>query len=91
MPFGAAFKPLYQALTEAVTPLGMRVQRADNIWDHDAVIQDIVSLIARSSVVVCDLSGKNANVFYEAGIAHTLGKDVILITQIAKHDDQRSA
>jgi hypothetical protein len=32
-------------------------------------------------VVVCDLSGKNPNVFYEAGIAHTLGKEVILITQ----------
>ena len=47
MPFDAAFTPVYQALTNAVAPLGMRVQRADNIWDHDAVIQDIVSLIAR--------------------------------------------
>ena len=44
-------------------------------------MQDIVELICTSQVVVCDLSGKNPNVFYEAGIAHTLGKEVILITQ----------
>jgi hypothetical protein len=31
--------------------------------------------------VICDLTGKNANVFYEAGIAHALGQDVILIAQ----------
>jgi hypothetical protein len=32
-------------------------------------------------LVVVDFSGKNANVFYEAGIAHTLGKHVVPITQ----------
>ncbi len=49
------------------------------------LVNDIVALIARSKVVVCDLSGRNANVFYEVGIAHTLGRDVVLITQ--SHDD----
>jgi hypothetical protein len=34
-------------------------------------------------LMACDLTGKNGNVFYEAGIAHSLGKDVILITQSA--------
>jgi len=33
--------------------------------------------------VVCDCSGRNPNVFYEIGIAHSLGKDVILITRSA--------
>jgi hypothetical protein len=28
---------------------------------------------------VADLTGKNPNVFYEAGIAHTLGREVIQI------------
>ena len=35
----------------------------------------------RSSVVICDCSDRNPNVFYEIGIAHTLGREVILITQ----------
>lgn len=45
----------------------------------------MVSLIDRSRVVVCDCTGRNPNVFYEAGIAHTLGREVILVTQ-ADHD-----
>lgn len=44
-----------------------------------------MSLIDRSRVVVCDCTGRNPNVFYEAGIAHTLGREVILVTQ-ADHD-----
>jgi hypothetical protein len=44
-------------------------------------MQDIVSLIDRSRVVICDCTGRNPNVFYEIGIAHTLGREVILITQ----------
>lgn len=47
-------------------------------------MQDIANLIARSRVVISDLSGKNPNVFYETGIAHTLGRDVIQITQSAE-------
>jgi hypothetical protein len=81
MPFDARFNDVHSALVGASADCGMQCLRADNIWDHDSVIQDVVSLIARSRVVICDCSGRNANVFYEAGIAHSAGKDVILITQ----------
>lgn len=81
MPFRAEFNPVYSALQAATSAAGMNCVRADDIWEHHAVIQDIVSIIARARVVICDCSGKNANVFYETGIAHTLGKEVILITQ----------
>ena len=62
-------------------PCGMKALRAKDIWLHSAVIQDVFSLIFRSAIVVCDFTGKNPNVFYEAGIAHTLGKHVVPITQ----------
>lgn len=81
MPFSGNMDRVYQGLQTALTPMGYRCERADNIWLHDAIIQDIVHLIERSAVVVCDLSGKNANVFYETGIAHAMGKNVILLTQ----------
>jgi len=44
-------------------------------------MEDIWSMILSAEVVVADITGRNANVFYELGIAHTLGKPVILITQ----------
>jgi hypothetical protein len=81
MPFSSEFAPVYQALGKAAKDVRMSCTRADDIWDDEVIIQDVVKLIATARVVVCDLTGKNANVFYEAGIAHTLGKDVILIAQ----------
>jgi nucleoside 2-deoxyribosyltransferase len=81
MPFAGNFTPVYQAIQTMAADMGMRCNRADDIWVHQHIMQDVVSLICKSSVVICDLSGKNPNVFYEAGIAHALGKQVILITQ----------
>ncbi|OQM75378.1 hypothetical protein [Manganibacter manganicus] len=83
MPFSGAFSGVYGAIQEASRNCGLRCERADNIWKESAVIQDIFGLIFRSHVVICDFTGKNPNVFYEAGIAHTLGKHVIPITQSA--------
>jgi hypothetical protein len=37
--------------------------------------------IRRSEVLVADLTGQNPNVFYEIGLAHALGKSVIMIKQ----------
>jgi hypothetical protein len=83
MPFDAAFNDVYETLKDAAHEIGMRCQRADDIWETDTVIQDVANLIGRARVVVCDLTGRNSNVFYETGIAHTLGRDVVLITQSA--------
>lgn len=85
MPFSAEFNPVYATLQEATTSIGFSCKRASDIWEHHTIIQDIVSIIARAKVVICDCSGKNPNVFYEAGIAHAIGKEVILITQ-SEHD-----
>ena len=81
MPFDAAFDAVYITLKNVAEQAGFRCNRADNIWENPAIIQDVVSHIDRSSVVICDCSGRNPNVFYEIGIAHTLGCEVILITQ----------
>lgn len=81
MPFSTEFNIVHTALQSAAAAAGMLCLRADDIWDNDVIIQDVVKLIATARVVICDLSGKNANVFYEAGIAHTIGKDVILVVQ----------
>ncbi|MBO3276458.1 hypothetical protein [Pseudomonas schmalbachii] len=82
MPF-AGFDAVWGAIQRAATANGMRSDRADNRWDHPAIIQDVVALIDQAAIVVCDCTGKNPNVFYEMGIAHTLGKEVVIITQSA--------
>lgn len=81
MPFDSAFNDVYATLQELAKAVCLRCKRADDIWENPAVIQDVVSLIDRSRYVICDCTGRNPNVFYEIGIAHTLGRDVILIAQ----------
>ncbi|RXF72946.1 hypothetical protein [Hansschlegelia zhihuaiae] len=81
MPFDAEFRQVYTSVRNALEPLNLRCRRADEIWEAPEIIQDIVSLIDRSRIVVADCTNRNPNVFYEIGIAHTLGRDVILITQ----------
>lgn len=81
MPFDVAFNPVYEALKTAIGEVNMICQRADDIWVNDHVVQDVALLLCKAAIVVCDLSGRNANVFYETGIAHTLGREVILIAQ----------
>ena len=83
MPFHPRFDGVYAKLREVAEGLDLRCRRADDIWENPEVIQDVVSLIDHSQVVICDCSGRNANVFYEIGIAHSLGREVILITQNA--------
>ncbi len=81
MPFHQGFASVYESIQSAAESVGLRCRRADDIWENPAIIQDVVSLIDRSRIVICDCTERNANVFYEAGIAHTLGREVILITQ----------
>jgi len=81
MPFSAPFTPVYSEIKTALEAQRYRCQRADDFWLHAHIMSDVIELMCTSSVIVCDLTDKNPNVFYEAGIAHTLGKEVILITQ----------
>lgn len=80
MPF-QGFDAVYQAIKDAAEENGMRCDRADTVWATPAIIDDVANLIDRSGIVVIDCTGKNPNVYYELGLAHAWGKEVIMITQ----------
>lgn len=82
MPFHESFSPVYDDhITKVCKSQGFTAKRADDIFGSSNIIDDIWQLIANSKIIVADCTGKNPNVFYELGIAHTLGKNVIIITQ----------
>ena len=81
MPFSKAFEIVQAGIKKACNSTNFRCLRVDDIWENSAIIQDIFSLIFRSYVVIVDFTGKNSNVMYETGIAHTLGKHVVPICQ----------
>jgi len=81
MPFRAEFDGVYDSIKGACSDARLRCLRADDIWETSTIIQDIFNLILKARVVVVDFTGKNPNVMYETGIAHTLGKLVVPISQ----------
>ena len=81
MPFAMDFNSIYDAIKRASSECGLRCLRADDIWEETTIVQDIFNLIFRAQVVIVDFSGKNPDVMYETGIAHTLGKHVVPISQ----------
>jgi len=61
----------------------IRCERGDSQILTSLLLDKIVDYIENADLIIADISGRNPNVFYELGIAQTLGKQVILITKDA--------
>jgi hypothetical protein len=82
MPFEEKIQAIYEDIVKPlIVNIGLRCLRADDFFDNRPVMDDIWNGIEKARVVIADLTGRNANVFYETGIAHAMGKEVILLTQ----------
>ena len=59
----------------------LEVQRADEIFTTNPILDDVIAAIDQAVVIIADISGRKANVFYELGTSHTLKrKQTIMIT-----------
>ena len=82
MPFSDELKPIYyDHIKKVAKELNLSVARADDFFSHSSVMQEIFSAIKQATILIADCTHKNPNVFYEIGLAHALGRPVILITQ----------
>jgi len=64
------------------TRLGLHAIRADEIFSASPIIEDIIGAIENAKVIIADITGMNANVFYELGMSHTLkNNQTIMITR----------
>jgi hypothetical protein len=70
-----------EGMLPAVQAAGLRGMHAAQIFDNREIVEDIWELICTARLIVADVTGRNPNVFYELGICHTLGKEVIVVTQ----------
>jgi hypothetical protein len=81
-PFAPALNTVYdEAIIGAATKAGLECKRADEIMTPGGVMTQIWQALMEARVIIADLTGQNANVFYELGLAHAIGHDVILLTQ----------
>ena len=82
-PFEEPFNTIYRdhIIPSVESIQRLKCLRADDIYDNRPIIEDIWRCTNEARMLIAELTGRNANVFYETGIAHTIGKEVIFITQ----------
>lgn len=82
MPIGKGWtEGVWEKIRQIVEAQGLKPLRADEITSSEEIMNDIWKNLNMARVVIADLSGRSPNVFYELGIAHTLGKRCILLAQ----------
>jgi hypothetical protein len=74
------FKRVYEYIIKpACLKAGFIPIRADEVQQTNVIVIDILKKIIESDMVICDLSSKNPNVFYELGIRQAFGLPTVLI------------
>jgi len=82
MPFSDRFQGYYTHIFSPVLhQVGLLPVKVDEIYTPTQISHDIFELIQKAEIILADVTGKNANVNYELGIAHALGKKTVIITQ----------
>jgi hypothetical protein len=83
MPFRERFNAIYNNVIRPVTAdLNLTIKRGDDFTTtQGAIITEVWAAIYNCKVVIAETTEINANVYYELGMAHMLGKPAILLTQ----------
>lgn len=81
MPFASELEYVYRTIQAAVEHAGLQCVRGDERTISRPIIDDIRADIATADLVIVDFTGKNPNVYYEAGLADAWRKRWIVIAQ----------
>lgn len=82
MPFDEKFDDIYKfGIKGAAEEAGAYAERVDEQIFTEGILERIFNQINKADLIVADMTGRNPNVFYEVGYAHSLGKIVLLLTQ----------
>ena len=80
MPIDEDGRRNYDAIAKASEESGMIIDTAGDIREGRSVVRDVWISLNKARVVIADLTGPDPGVMYGLGIAHTVGKETILIS-----------
>jgi hypothetical protein len=72
---------LNHVVEPAITELGLKIVRADQIGKPGMIGSQVVEHVLRSRLVIADLSFHNPNVFYELALRHVSGLPTVQVTR----------
>lgn len=80
-PFNNRFDKVYFVIKEACYALGLKCLRGDEDYVKSDILNHILKLMVKARVVIANIDGRSANVFYELGLGHAMDKKTILISK----------
>jgi len=84
MPFSLEWSnDVHHALAAACKGASVTPVRGDDVFTPTDILVDIWQSINGADFVIADITGRNPNVLYELGVAHTLAKPVLIISRHA--------
>jgi len=84
MPFSLEWSDdVHRTLSSACKAAAVQPVRGDDVFTPTDILVDIWQSINGADFVIADITGRNPNVLYELGIAHTLAKPVLIISRNA--------
>lgn len=82
MPFSSEFDDIYKfGIKETAKNIGIKAERVDEQIYAEGILSRIYSQIDQADLIIADMTGRNANVFYEVGYAHAKDKLCVHLTQ----------
>jgi hypothetical protein len=66
-----------RVIEPTVSKYGYEVQRSDSMAEPGMITPNIIEMVINSELVIADLTGHNANVFYELAVRHAANEPVI--------------
>lgn len=85
MPYGPGwFQLVRDVIVSTASACGFVAEVSKDLETPGLITDQIWHGIRRADVVVADITGSNPNVFYELGLAHALGKEVVIAAQGAE-------
>lgn len=84
IPFNPDFDETYSVIKEVVQEAGFHCTRGDASFVSGEILPDIIQNIVKARLIIADITGRNPNVFYELGIAHAIGKQVLILSKVER-------
>lgn len=81
-PFHDDFAITYDIVCQTCRDLKLKPVRGDEEYIANDILKHIIKCMVNSRLVIAILDGRNPNVFYELGIAHSLNKPTILLANV---------
>lgn len=82
MEFDTRYDSLYSEVIKPVCKeYGFEAYRADDVYRPGIILQDIISGLKESDMIIAEISPTNPNVFYELGYAHAIEKPTVLLAR----------